>query len=187
MTSVSISPIITSTPVVTFASPIAMSAPDISQPPTLNQSIKDVRKNMQSLNRNLSKEISNLKTIKKSARNLLLSFCKVARSAKEKSHEPSIPKLSGFLKPVPLSSDLSNFCNWPVGEMHSRVEVTKKICEYIKANRLQTNADKRIIVPDERLTTLLQYNVWNKSMMDHEKLRPLTFATLQICLKPLFL
>ena len=65
---------------------------------------------------------------------------------------------SGFLKPVGISKELCKFTGWKEDEMKSRVEVTKFICEYIKSKELQNPKDKREIVPDKKLATLLSYD-----------------------------
>jgi chromatin remodeling complex protein RSC6 len=62
---------------------------------------------------------------------------------------------SGFLKPVKISSDMAKFTGWNPEEPHSRVEVTKYICDYIKENNLQNPADRREIQPDSKLQKLL--------------------------------
>lgn len=62
---------------------------------------------------------------------------------------------SGFLKPVKISKDLDDFTGWSPDELHSRVDVTKYICKYIKDNDLQFPDDKRKIIPDAKLRKLL--------------------------------
>lgn len=62
---------------------------------------------------------------------------------------------SGFLKPVKISSDMDDFTGWNPDELHSRVDVTKYICKYIKDNDLQYPEDKRKIIPDAKLLKLL--------------------------------
>jgi chromatin remodeling complex protein RSC6 len=62
---------------------------------------------------------------------------------------------SGFPKPVNISSEMAKFTGWNPEEPHSRVEVTKYICDYIKENNLQNPADRREIQPDSKLQKLL--------------------------------
>ena len=62
---------------------------------------------------------------------------------------------SGFLKPVPVSDDVRKFAGWNSDELHSRVDVTKFICNYVKENNLQNPEDRRRIVPDAKLKKLL--------------------------------
>jgi chromatin remodeling complex protein RSC6 len=44
---------------------------------------------------------------------------------------------SGFKKQVPVSTELAEFAGWESGSLHSRVEVTKNLCEYINTHNLQ--------------------------------------------------
>ncbi|KAK1367701.1 Upstream activation factor subunit UAF30 [Heracleum sosnowskyi] len=61
-------------------------------------------------------------------------------------------KLTGILKPMPISPVLSEFVGAPES---SRTEAVKKVWEYIKANNLQNPANKREIFCDEKLKTVL--------------------------------
>ncbi len=84
---------------------------------------------------------------------------------------------SGFAKPTLLSDALCNFLGVPSGTMLPRTEVTRKINEYIKQNNLQTEADRRVILPDDKL----------KAILDMKEGVPLSFFNLQGCLKNHFL
>ena len=85
---------------------------------------------------------------------------------------------SGFLKPVSISKEMSTFAGWKPDELHSRVDVTKYICNYIKENNLQNPDDKRQITPDAKLKKLLNYTT-----KDGE---PLKYYSLQTYLKQHF-
>ena len=65
---------------------------------------------------------------------------------------------SGFLKPVSISDELRKFAGWDKDELHSRVDVTKFICDYIKEKDLQNPQDRRQIVPDTKLKKILGLN-----------------------------
>ena len=84
---------------------------------------------------------------------------------------------SGFAKPTLLSDALCNFLGVPSGSMLARTEVTRKINEYIKTNKLQTDADRRVIVPDDK----------HKAILELKEGVPLSFFNLQGCLKNHFL
>ncbi len=61
----------------------------------------------------------------------------------------TLKKKSAFMKPMTLSSELSEV----VGEgPMPRTEVTKKLWAYIKSKKLQDPKNKRNLVPDEKLT-----------------------------------
>ena len=66
--------------------------------------------------------------------------------------------ISGFQKPTRISKELAKFTGWNDVDLHSRVEVTKFICDYIKTNNLQNPDDRRQIIPDAKLQKLLGYN-----------------------------
>lgn len=85
---------------------------------------------------------------------------------------------SGFLKPVSISKEMCNFAGWSADELHSRVDVTKFVCNYIKENNLQNPDDRRQITPDAKLKKLLNYNSKNGE--------PLKYYTLQTYLKQHF-
>lgn len=63
--------------------------------------------------------------------------------------------VSGFAKPSKLSDSLCAFLGVPAGTSMARTDVTRVLNEYIKSNNLQTPTDKRVIVPDEKLKSIL--------------------------------
>lgn len=80
--------------------------------------------------------------------------CKPKRSNKARNTNQN----SGLQKAVNISEDMAKFAGWAVNELHSRVEVTKAICSYIKTNNLQKPENRRIVILDARLKTLLAYS-----------------------------
>ncbi len=87
-------------------------------------------------------------------------------------------KVSGFMKPVSVSKEICTFAGWNPTELHSRVDVTKYICDYIRTNNLQNPTDRRQIKPDKKLRTLLK-------LKENEK-EPLTYYSLQRHIQPHF-
>ena len=65
-------------------------------------------------------------------------------------------KNSGFMKPVKISKELSNFLDASkiAEEDITRVLITQKLCKYIKEKELQNPSDKREIIPDETFKKL---------------------------------
>jgi chromatin remodeling complex protein RSC6 len=61
---------------------------------------------------------------------------------------PKQKKPSAFMKPVGVSDELAAIVG--KGPM-ARTEVTKKLWDYIKKNKLQDPNNKRNIVPDQKL------------------------------------
>lgn len=83
---------------------------------------------------------------------------------------------SGFAKPTKLSDSLCDFLGVEHGSSMARTIVTKHINEYIKKNSLQDEADKRHIIPDAKLKSIL-------SSTDSDKL---TYFNLQTYIKQHF-
>lgn len=77
-----------------------------------------------------------------------------------------------------VSAHLASFLQLSPESQVSRLDVTQRICAYIKDNNLQNPADKRIILPDEQLGNLLQYNPDEGN---------LTYFALQKLLQPHFI
>lgn len=63
---------------------------------------------------------------------------------------------SGFAKPTLLSNQLCDFLGVAHNTSMARTEVTRMINEYIKTHKLQDPADKRKIVPDAKLKSILK-------------------------------
>ena len=62
---------------------------------------------------------------------------------------------SGFSKPGPVSDDLRSFLGLGKDELIARTEVTRRVTEYCRKNGLQDQKDKRVLLPDKKLKTLL--------------------------------
>ena len=62
---------------------------------------------------------------------------------------------SGFSKPGPVSVDLRSFLGLGKDELIARTEVTRRVTEYCRKNGLQDQKDKRILLPDKKLKSLL--------------------------------
>lgn len=81
--------------------------------------------------------------------------------------------LNGFSKPGQVSSELRTFMGLDSEELVARVDVTKFITKYCKDNGLHDDKDKRILLPDAKL----------KSLLNVEKGVQLTYFNLQKYLK----
>lgn len=62
---------------------------------------------------------------------------------------------SGFARPCKISASLASFIGVAPDTELSRTEATKAIHKYIKENNLQDPSNKRVIVPDEVLLSLM--------------------------------
>jgi len=65
---------------------------------------------------------------------------------------------SGFAKPSKISEPLCKFMELPNGSEVARTEVTQYLINYIEKENLQNPDNKKIIVPNEELQSLLGSN-----------------------------
>jgi upstream activation factor subunit UAF30 len=93
---------------------------------------------------------------------------------KKKSGGSGIKHQSGIAKPGFISPELCNFLGVSKGTELARTEVIKYVNTYIKENQLQDQNNKKVILPDAKLQTLLQ------STTDDE----ITYFNLQTFMKP---
>lgn len=61
----------------------------------------------------------------------------------------------GFTKPAPLSVQMCSFLEVPEGTELPRTEVTRRVNMYVKSNNLQNPENKKQILPDRKLGSLL--------------------------------
>lgn len=101
-----------------------------------------------------------------------------ARVLRRKQPTKRVNNNSGFLKPVQISAEIAKFTNLDPASLHSRVDVTKRVCDYIKDHNLQNPEDKRQIMADASLSKILGY--------DSKKDQPLTYYRIQSLLKDHF-
>jgi chromatin remodeling complex protein RSC6 len=135
-----------------------------------------------------AKGIKFLKTLNKAIKQLHNDANRVTKFKKQSTRKANTS--SGFLKPVNISGELAKFTGWDVNNTYSRTEVTKFICEYVKSNKLfdsSEEGDKRNILVDEKLKTLLKYDPKNPPKDAEGKSLPLTYFRLQQYLKHHFI
>lgn len=65
---------------------------------------------------------------------------------------------SGFVKPTKISNELAAFLGKEPGTLMARTDVTKQITAYIRANDLQDKTNGRLILADDKLKKLLNYD-----------------------------
>ncbi len=92
-------------------------------------------------------------------------------------HKPKKKKKYGFASPSSISNELATFLKVPSDTKISRTEVTKRISEYVKLQKLQNFSDKTEIIPDDNLSFLINHS-------NHEKL---TFFSMQKLLNKHFI
>jgi chromatin remodeling complex protein RSC6 len=95
----------------------------------------------------------NIKQVEKSVQKELKELRKTITKNKIKNKGNKQP--SGFAKPCKVSKELCEFMNKSEGSEIARTEVTKYLIEYVKNNNLVNINNKKIILPDNKLKTLL--------------------------------
>lgn len=97
-----------------------------------------------------------VKTLQKEHQKVQKASVKKPKKAAPTSTEGKSRTPSGFAKPTKLSDELCAFLGVPAGSQLARTEVTRVLNEYIKKNSLQDTNDKRTIVPDTKLSSILK-------------------------------
>jgi len=124
-----------------------------------------------------SMTLKTLRSLSSDIKRLRTDSLRLTRKGKRNTNRASTN--SGFQKPVSVSKGMSKFAGWDPKELHSRVDVTKVICNYVKEHNLQNPSDRRQIIPDSKLSKLLAYD----SKTEEE---PLTYYYLQRKIQPHF-
>ena len=93
----------------------------------------------------------NIKQVEKSVKKQLKDLKKTIVKNKNKGNKQP----SGFAKPCKVSKELCEFMNKSEGSEIARTEVTKYLIEYVKVNNLVNINNKKFILPDNKLKTLL--------------------------------
>jgi len=78
------------------------------------------------------------------------------RESKQKKKGGAKKTASGFAQASPITPALADFLGLGHDQQIARTEVTSKVIAYVKAQNLQNPANKKQIVPDTKLSALLQ-------------------------------
>lgn len=73
----------------------------------------------------------------------------------QKKRENARKSPSGFAKPNKISDELCDFLGVPHGTEKSRTDVTRFINAYVKEHNLNNPSNKRVILPDAKLKSIL--------------------------------
>jgi len=134
---------------------ITLEQPEKSNISELFENITDIISSFKSQINTLFHELKLLeKNVKKEM--------KLMKKNVEKSKNKGNKKPSGFAKPTKVTDELCVFMNEKEGSTIARTDVTKALIEYIAKHNLQFNENKQIIIPDEKLKTLLGINDGDK-------------------------
>lgn len=134
----------------------------------LKQQVEDEIQRLRSSEQK-NKGVKFLKNVNRSLKVLHSDLNKVLKSKVKTVRSKNTS--SGFMKPVKISSEMALFTSWDSSNLYSRVDVTKFLCKYIKDNTLQNPEDRRQILCDEKLASLLKIDTANSA--------PLTYPGLQ--------
>lgn len=128
-----------------------------------------------------------LRSINKAIKTLHSDTKRVMKLKKKNNRKKTV--VSGFLKPIRISAALATFTGWDNGptDEYSRVKVTKFICDYIKTNHLYNDEDKRLILCDDALKNLLDYDPANPGVDKDGNPAVLNYFRLQRYLKVHFI
>ena len=104
--------------------------------------------------------VKTIRTILKRLNSLKSDIAKVLKLKSKTARDNS---KSGLMKPVGISEALYNFLKFAKFDVekngkYARVEITKKIHTYVASNNLRRETDKRVILPDTKLASLLNYD-----------------------------
>lgn len=136
----------------------AATAPATAQTEAFDQTRFDVLVEKLALIMTTTKElIAQAKAIQKDVIKLAKEKTKKERRAAANAPNGDAPKRSpsGFAKPTRLSDELCTFLNVPTGTEMARTDVTRLLNAYIKQHELQDSSDKRRILPNPELQTIL--------------------------------
>jgi upstream activation factor subunit UAF30 len=115
---------------------------------------EDIAKDLELLNRDVLEQIQDKNLIKrfKQFKTDIIKILKLKNLANKKERDISN---SGFMKPVGVSPKMRSFLDLGENETTRRLDITKRICNYIKEHDLQDPKDRRNILVDPVLKDLL--------------------------------
>lgn len=150
----------TPTPVVEIPAPAPVVDETVSETVEVDKFVV-VLERLQRFATELKDTVTLVKTLQKEFQKVQKSSVKkTKKTSPVTSSKPRTP--SGFAKPTKLSDELCTFLGVPSGSQMARTEVTRVINEYIKKNSLQDTTDKRTIVPDTKLMSILKLGEGDK-------------------------
>lgn len=136
-------------------SPSTPTTPTTEATHSLHDMFTSINKAFQDLNSQVSLVKGELRQIEKQVTREMRVLDKMnARRNKNKGNRAP----SGFVKPTKISNDLAVFLGKEPGTMMARTDVTKQITAYIRANDLQDKTNGRLILADDKLKKLLNYD-----------------------------
>lgn len=112
----------------------------------LQQQLRALSITIKTVQRNYKKEVKDLRK-------------QCSKGRRKKQTDPSKKRApSGFAKPTYLSAELCQFLDVPFLTQMARTDVTKLITKYVADHKLQNEKNKKQIIPDDKLKSLLKCN-----------------------------
>lgn len=110
--------------------------------------------NVEMTHEELVKEVLKLRADLKKLQKAVRKNAKEVQEAQE-GDDAKPKKVSGFAKPMNMSPELCLFLGVPNETQMARTEVTKEINKYVKEHSLQNPDNKRELILDDKLRTIL--------------------------------
>jgi len=121
------------------------------------ESSSKMKKDIETQVNNLELLIKNMAISSDDMKNVMKQLVAVRKAITPKKSSRVHNANSGLQKPLRISTEMAEFAGWDINELHSRVDVTKVICDYVKKNNIQKENDKRIILLDKKLKDILHH------------------------------
>ncbi len=151
-------PEVVSTPVVADASPAAAATESSNVDALFAKLISQFTELQTELTSGMKTFQTNLRTLQKEVAREQKEAKKLIEKSQKKKRvvDPSKPRTpSGIAKPAPITNELCDFLGVAHGTQMSRIDVIKKVNEYITTHNLKNPENKQTITPDAKLQKLL--------------------------------
>ena len=140
-------------PVVVSSTPVESAAVAVAPVTTLDDDLKAVSSNLNSLRETASTLLSQIKKLEKRVHREMKDARKRRRRVKVDENGVEVKRApSIFERPTQVTAELLSFLGRPASTLMSRSEVTKAVNEYVKSHELKNKHD---IKPDAPLRKLL--------------------------------
>ena len=127
------------------------SVSEAEKPDLIGQQFEGVLTTLSTFRQSITALQTQIRGLEKTVRREMKSLHKEAAKNRNKGNR----KPSGFAKPAKVSDELCAFMGKNTGTEIARTEVTQYLIQYIKDHNLQFEENKKRILPDDTLKSLL--------------------------------